>query len=729
MTLTVTDGLLSQLLEILESGDSVSKEARNAIISAYKFAETAHRGQYRISGEPYITHPLQVAIIVARLGMDAVAIEASLLHDAVEDTAVGLEDIRAEFGDEVAEIVDGVTKLDKIKFDSRQAHRAATVRKMLIAMASDWRVLIIKLADRLHNLRTISVMPIEKQKRISQETIDIYAPLAHRLGIAEIKWQLEDLSFQILHPKIYNEILYLVEKRQPEREKYVAELTAILQERLEQLGIKASVLGRPKHLWSIYEKMMIKGKSFDEIYDLVGLRIIVEKERDCWAGLGALHSLWMPLPGRFKDYINAPKFNLYQSLHTVVLGPAGKHVEVQIRTAEMDRRAERGIAAHWSYKERNLEKHDINWLQRIVDLDKDALDSLEFIESLKLDLEQDEIYVFTPKGDVITLPAKSTLVDFAYAIHTEVGHRCIGGKIDGALLPLATQLRSGQSVEIIVSKVPNAGPSKDWLSFVQSSKARSKIRQWFSKERREDAIEEGREELVKIARKESISVKNLFTSEAFNAVINSFGCADLDSLLAQIGEGHISAKSVLGRLSKELMGTTHEEQFPVSLTNLKTKKASLKNSGIFVEGLDDVMVRLSKCCKPVLGDEIIGYVTQARGVSVHRSDCANAEVLSRGQKERLIEVEWNNAANTSYVVEIDVRALDRPGLLADVSKAMAEHHVNILSCNSVTKEDRVARISFECEISDPLQIETVLRNLKKIESVYSAFRNLPGKSG
>src|SRR5579872_1693024 len=516
---------------------------RKLIVKAGRLAEEAHRGQLRQTGEPYITHPLAVATIVAELGLDARSVVAALLHDAVEDTSLTVDHVAAEFGPEVAAIVDGVTKLDRLQFDSKEAQQAATVRKMLVAMASDWRVLVIKLADRLHNMRTVAVMPEWKQRRTAQETLDIYAPLAHRLGIQELKWQLEDLAFATLHPKRYAEIEQMVATRAPERDDHLAEVVVAVRERLAASGVRAEVTGRPKHLWSIYEKMQVRGKEFAEIHDLVGIRVVVESEKDCWAALGSIHAIWSPVQGRFKDYINSPKFNLYQSLHTTVIGLAGKPIEVQIRTHEMHRRAEYGIAAHWGYKEQSkpgaaATTAEMAWLQRIVDWQQETIDPLEFLETLKLDLEQDEVYVFTPKGKVIALAAGATPIDFAYSIHTEVGHRCIGAKVNGRLVPLDTPLQSADTVEIVTSKVPSAGPSRDWLQIVASPRARNKIRQWFSRERREDAMENGREELIKALRREGLPAQKLATSPELSAVAKELGHPDLDALHVAIGEGH-----------------------------------------------------------------------------------------------------------------------------------------------------------------------------------------------
>ena len=694
------------------------------IAKAYETAEKAHDGQFRRSGEAFISHPVAVATVLAGLGMDDVTLAAALLHDSVEDTAVSLEEIEAGFGPIVAQIVDGVTKLERVSFDSRAAAQAATMRKMLVAMAKDPRVLLIKLGDRLHNMRTVGAMPEASQKRTAQETLDVYAPLAHRFGISDIKWQLEDLSFATLHPRRYAEIEQMVAARAPERDVYLAQVIEQVQERLLAARIEAQVTGRPKHLYSIYEKMVLKNKEFDEIYDLVGVRVIVSSVKDCWAALGAIHGTWAPIQGRFKDYINTPKFNLYLSLHTSVVSAQGKPLEVQIRTQEMHNRAERGIAAHWGYKE-NASTADVAWLQRIVDWSAESTDPAEFLESLKLDLETDEVFVFTPKGDVVALPVGATPVDFAYSIHTEVGHRCIGAKLNGRLVPLDSKLTSGDSVEIFTSKVPSAGPSRDWLDIVVTPRARNKIRQWFSRERREDAMETGREELVKALRKEGLPLQKLMGSEPLHKISEAMHYADLDGLYAAIGEGHVSGQSVAQRLARELRGGDQDVQLPTTVRQPR-RAASKQGIGLHVEGLDDVMVRLARCCTPVPGDEIIGFVTRGRGVSVHRSDCANAAALAAGEVGRLIEVEWDRDRPGSFLAALEIKALDRSRLGVDVWKVLSDHHLNILRSETHTGADRVSKMRFEFELADPAHLESVLSALKRIDSVYDAYRALPG---
>jgi guanosine-3',5'-bis(diphosphate) 3'-pyrophosphohydrolase len=693
---------------------------------AYDVAVVAHQDVVRQSGEPYISHPLAVAHILAEIGLDDTTLAAALLHDVVEDTGQTIDDIAAEFGPVVASIVDGVTKLERISFDTKAEQQAASMRKMLLAIAKDLRVLYIKLADRLHNMRTIAAMAEHKQRRTAQETLDIYAPLAHRLGIQEVKWQLEDLAFAVLHPKRYAEIEQMVATRAPEREIYLAQVREVVRERLAHHHIDGEVTGRPKHLYSIYEKMVVKGKEFNEIFDLVGIRVTVESYKDCYAALGAIHATWNPVPGRFKDYIATPKFNLYRSLHTTVVGPQGQQIEVQIRTQEMHQQAEYGVAAHWGYKEgAPVTAADAGWLQRIVDWQSETDDPAEFFSSLKFDLEQDEVFVFSPKGDVVTLPLGSTPVDFAYAIHTEVGHHCIGARINSNMARLDEPLSSGDTIEIVTSKVAK-GPSRDWLEFVASPRARNKIRQWFSRERREDAMENGREELAKSLRREGLPVQKLAASAVLVKLAESMHYADLDALHIAIGEGHVSGKSIAQRLAKELRGGEHEEQLP-STVQKPRRRLSTGTTGVYVEGLDDVMIRLSRCCTPVPGDEIIGFVTRGRGVSVHRSDCANAAALMSGQEARLIEVEWDRESRGSFIVSVEVKALDRTRLLADVTRILAEHHVNILSSSTHVGGDSVSRMRFEFELADPAHLDSIVASLKRVDSVYDAYRMLPGK--
>jgi GTP pyrophosphokinase len=695
---------------------------------AYETAREAHRDQSRSSGESYINHPLAVARIVADIGLDETSLAAALLHDAVEDTDITLADVERDFGPEVAAIVDGVTKLERLQFDSKEAQQAATMRKMLVAMARDLRVLMIKLADRLHNMRTLAAMTPEKQHRIAQETLDIYAPLAHRLGMQEMKQQLEDLSFAALYPKRYAELDHLVATRTPERDMYLAKALAEVRNRLSELGINAEVTGRGKQMWSIYEKMIQKGREFDEIFDLIAIRVIVSSVKDCYAALGCIHGQWKPVLGRFKDYIAMPKFNLYQSLHTTIIGPGGKPLEVQIRTREMHLRSEWGVAAHWAYKD-DSSSGDIDWLNRIIDWQSDINDPAQFMENLKTDLEQDEVFVFTPKGRVITLPRGATPVDFAYTVHTEVGHACIGARVNGRLVPLDSKLRSGDTCEVFTSKVETAGPSRDWLQFVASPRARNKIRQWFSRERRGDMIEAGRDELMKELRREALPVQRIFETDAFKAQLAEHNYADADVLLAAIGEHHVSARTIAQRIAREFRDGDADERLPVSVLKPSTMRRGRTAVGIHVEGLDDVLVRLSKCCTPVPGDEIMGFVTRGRGVSVHRADCANAVSLMSDQSARVIEVEWDgDAAGTVYRAGVEVVALDRSHLLRDVANALSDHHVNIVACSTHTGNDRIAKMRFEFELGAPDYLEAVLRTIKQIDAVYDAYRLVPGQT-
>jgi guanosine-3',5'-bis(diphosphate) 3'-pyrophosphohydrolase len=701
------------------------RQATDTILRAYETAAEAHNGQTRKSGEPYITHPLAVALITARYGMDEATIVAALLHDAVEDTGLTLEDVEREFGADVAHLVDGVTKIERLNFESKEAQQAASMRKMLVAMADDIRVLVIKLADRLHNMRTIAALPAAKQERTAQETLDIYAPLAHRLGMGDIKQQLEDLCFASLHPKRYAEIDHMVATRAPERELYITQVVEQVRERLAEVRIQAEVTGRPKHLWSIYEKMVNRNKEFDEIFDLVGLRVIVDSVKDCYAALGSIHSLWTPVQGRFKDYIAMPKFNLYQSLHTTVIGPQGKPVEVQIRTREMHGRAEWGVAAHFAYKEGG--SNDVTWLSRMIDWQQELSDPKEFMANLKIDLDQDEVFVFTPKGDVITLPADATPIDFAYAIHTEVGHRCVGARVGGRLVPLDSKLTSGDTVEIFTSKVEGSGPSRDWLDIVKTRSAAAKIRQWFSRERREDALEAGREDLTKALRREGLPVQKIMSGTVLEEVSTELKYTNPDTLLTAIGEHHVSAESVAGRIAKAIRRTAPERDEIVATPRRLHRRRPSGPVGVHVEGFDDMMVRMARCCTPVPGDEIMGFITRGRGVSVHRADCANAVSLSGTQAERLIDVEWDDTPTGTFVAMVEVKALDRARLLQDVTSMLSDHNVNILACQSAIGADRVSKMRFEFELADSSHLETILSRLVSIDSVYDAYRVVPGK--
>lgn len=715
-----------EVQEILEHFRRVHpKQPTETITEAYRVAAGCHQGQLRRSGEPYITHPLAVAGIVARYGMDDVTIAAALLHDAVEDTVITLDEIEEDFGVEVRDIVDGVTKLERFNFDTKEEQQAATMRKMLVAMAQDLRVLVIKLADRLHNMRTIAAMPAWKQERTAQETLDIYAPLAHRLGMQEVRTQLEDLSFASLYPKRFAEIDHMVAQRASGRDQHLADVVAQLRDRMDELNIAAEVVGREKHLWSIYEKMVVRNKDFDEILDLVGVRVVVESSKDCYAALGSIHSLWRPVPGRFKDYVAMPKFNLYQSLHTTVIGPGGRPVEVQVRTQEMHRRAEWGVAAHFAYKE-DGSTEDLAWISRLVDWQQEMTDPGEFMANLKIDLDQDEVFVFTPKGDVVTLPVGATPVDFAYAIHTEVGHRCIGARVAGRLVPLDSQLDSGDTVEIFTSKVEGAGPSRDWLSFVATRSASNRIRQWFSRERREDALESGRELLVKALRREALPVQRVVSSAVVGEVAEQLKYQSAEALFTAIGEHHLSAESVAARIAKEVRTAEGEREEVVSTPVLGRPRGRNRPAGVHVEGFDDLLVRMARCCTPVPGDEIIGFVTRGRGVSVHRTDCANATSLVAGQAERIVDVDWDQDSSGDFVALIEVKGLDRPRLLQDVISTLSDGHVSIIACHSHADPDRIATMRFEFELGERSHLEVLLNRIRAIDSVYDADRVVPG---
>jgi len=700
---------------------------------SFAVAAKAHAGQMRKSGEPYIRHPVAVATIVARLGLDDVTVAGALLHDAVEDTDVDLAEVEAAAGPDVARIVDGATKLDRVHYDTREQQQAASMRKMIVAIAQDLRVLIIKLADRLHNLRTIAGLPQFKQERTARETLDVYAPLAHRLGMQDLRQQLEDLSFAALEPRRYAEIDQMVELRAPEREIYLTQVLGEVQMRLDELGIAADITGRPKHLWSIYEKMVVKDRPFDEIFDLVGIRVIAGSVRDCYAALGSIHATWRPVQGRFKDYIAMPKFNLYQSLHTTVVGPQGKTLEVQIRTREMHDRAEYGVAAHWEYKDESP-GDDMAWLARIVDWEQETSDPSEFMSNLKTELDTDEVYVFTPKGKVLELPVGATPVDFAYSIHTDVGHACVGARVDGRLVPLDRRLESGQTVEVFTSKTEGAGPSRDWLKFVASRRAANKIRQWYLRERRADAIEHGRDDLVQALRREGLPAQRLLKDKLLDEVADQLNYNDADALYAAIGEGHQSAASVAGRFARALREPDPDSadpergRLPTTVVRPPRRRQARGDVGVHVEGLDDIMIRLSRCCSPVPPDEIIGFVTRGRGVSVHLADCLNAIGLSEGQPDRLIEVEWDAAHEGFFASTIEVVAFDRPALLRDVTQVLADHRLSVVSSVTDTGADRIARMRFEFELADVSQLDSVLSSILAVETVYDAYRVVPGRA-
>jgi GTP pyrophosphokinase len=740
MTDLETNSIRSRLPRLFSKQNSYSHELQAVIRSlranhpkadvalvekAFSIAEQAHSDQLRKSGEAYISHPVAVAQILADLGIGATTIAAALLHDTVEDTPYSIEKLRSDFGNEVSMLVDGVTKLDKIKFgDSAQAE---TVRKMVVAMSKDIRVLVIKLADRLHNARTWKYVSEQSAKRKAQETLEIYAPLAHRLGISTLKLELEDLSFEILYPKVYEEIVNLVTQRTPMREEYLDEVIGAIESDLKTERIKGKVAGRPKQYYSIYQKMVVRGREFDEIYDLVGIRVLVGSVRDCYAVLGAIHARWNPVPGRFKDYIAMPKFNLYQSLHTTVIGPSGRAVEIQIRTSEMDQRAQYGVAAHWMYKEQAgksqaTTQDDLLWLKHLSDWQAETQDPGEFLDALRFEIGAKEVYVFTPKGKVVGLPTGATAVDFAYAVHTEVGHRTIGAKVNGRITPLDSVLNSGDVVEVLTSKSVDASPSKDWLNFVASPRARAKIKHHFSQERREDAIESGKDLLTKSMRKLGLPLQQLMSADSLGKIVGELGVQDLSALFASIGEGQLSAQSVIDRLIvPAVQEDENDAEFELPVAPKSFRKVASGDSGVLVKGDGDVMVKLARCCTPVPGDAIMGFVTRGSGVSVHRNDCKNADSLKL-ETERILEVTWAPSSKRLFLVQIQVEALDRSGLLSDVTRVLSEHHVNILSASVSTRTDRIALSRFVFEMGDPAALEHLLAAVKRIEAVYDVYR-------
>jgi GTP pyrophosphokinase len=689
------------------------------VVRAYLVAQRSHAGQFRKSGVPFITHPIAVAQIIAEYGLDGDTIAAALLHDTVEDTDLSLKDVEAAFGRDVALITDGVTKLDRITFQTREEAQAATIRKMVVAMAKDVRVLIIKLADRLHNLRTIDSLPSEKQQEKARETLEIYAPLAHRLGVQEIKHEMENRCFQILYPGRYEEIEELIQSRAPQREAVIEKVIGDLGASLANAGISAEISGRPKHHYSIYKKMVDLGNTFEEIHDLIGVRVIVDDLRDCYGALGLIHGMWPPVHGRFKDYVAMPKFNLYQSLHTTVIGPDGKPIEVQVRTTEMHDRAERGIAAHWRYKEGDGTGADMPWMADLRFLQDEYDDPTEFLANLKLDLYQHEVFVLTPAGDVMTLPRGATPVDFAYAVHTEVGHRCTGARVNGRLVPLATHLESGDIVEIITARSAEAGPTRDWLAFVSTSKARTRIKQWFTKARRETSLAEGREKTLALLRREHIDLPADERDAALKEIAKALDYKSLDGLYVGIGEGAVSPSTVLARLQRLVGPADLDELDEPPLYHRPAQRPA--GEGVIVEGLDDVWVRVARCCGPIPGDDIVGFVTVGRGVSVHRADCGNVSVLGN-RAERMIEVVWAPERVESFTVWFQVEALDRPRLLRDVTSVISDAGGNIVASTTQTDADRVAVLRYEVELSDPSQVDRLAAEMRSVKGVYDAFR-------
>lgn len=680
---------------------------------SYDLAEAAHKGQVRKTGQPYITHPLAVAKMLADYGLDGSTLAAAFLHDTVEDTDVTLDIVAAEFGDEIASLIDGVTKLDRVRYTNREQAQAATIRKMVVAMAQDVRVLIIKLFDRLHNIRTVHALRDEKQQRVARETLDVYAPLAHRLGVQEIKHEFEDRCFAILYPGPHAEIETKLAQRAPEREAFIEKMVGEVAGVLSDSDIAAIVTGRPKHNYSIYRKMLEQNRPFEEIHDLIGIRIVVDSTKDCYGALGLVHSHWVPVVGRFKDYIAMPKINLYQSLHTTVIGPDGKPLEIQIRTEEMHRRAESGIAAHWRYKEGEV----VAMPRMDVDVLMAEEDPEEFLANLKLDLHRDEVFVLTPGGDVKALPDGATPVDFAYSVHTEVGHHCVGARVNGRLVPLSTRLQSGDIVEVLTSKSREAGPSRDWLKFASTSRAKSKIKQWFLKERRDQATIEGRDQVLGMFSKHAPDLNANQRDEMLNEIGTQLGQSDADALIVAVGEGNVSIESVQARLFRLIEPAP---EVPDGLFSPRRRPIG-EGAHVVVEGQDDMLVKLARCCSPVPGDPIIGYVTVGRGVSVHRTDCTNVASLQE-RRERAVEVSWPMEQGGAFVVWIQIEALDRTRLLKDVTTMVTETGGNITASSTVVGDDRVAIIRYEVELSDPSQLPRLLNDLRGVDGVFTAFR-------
>ncbi len=746
--LHVTETPEERFAELQEvTGAYLSEEDEELLARAFSFADMAHKGQCRKSGEPFIVHPVEVALILADLRMDVETLCAALIHDTVEDSDVTLAEVEETFNERIAHLVDGVTKISRIEVESLSDEQAQTIRKMFVAMSKDIRVIVIKLADRLHNMRTLAALREDRRIFKSRETLEIYAPIAHRLGINSIKWELEDLAFFYLEPNKYKQISRMVTESRAEREEYLEQIIGILHGEMEKVGIQAQIMGRPKHLYSIYQKMTKKGKGFSEIYDLIAVRVIVKSVKDCYSALGAVHTLWHPMPGRFKDYIAMPKFNMYQSLHTTVIGPAGRPLEVQIRTEEMHRQSEYGVAAHWRYKEKGGKGGDaldqqLSWLRQMVDWQDETQDSREFLKDLKVDLAPTEVFVFTPKGEVMSLRAGSTPVDFAYAIHTEVGNHCVGAKVNGAIVPLTYELQLGDRVEILTQK--SASPSRDWLNLVKTPSARSKIRSYFSKISRSDDLQFGRDKLTREMRKHGLGISSAQSMRAIKTVSEHLGYNDPDDMLVNIGTNKESAQHVANRLLKILVdrGTEADELpglgaseistgvLPPMLTSVKRPKKheAHTSNGVVVKGIDDVLVRLSRCCNPVPGDDILGFVTRGRGVSVHRADCPNAQDLMN-HPERIIEVSWDGAPSkgTSFKVEVFIEALDRMNLLRDVTVILSEMGANVLSCTTSSHRDGMVEMRFLFQVSDISHIDLVLKKLRSVDGVFDARRMVAGK--
>ncbi|HPL54475.1 MAG TPA: bifunctional (p)ppGpp synthetase/guanosine-3',5'-bis(diphosphate) 3'-pyrophosphohydrolase [Bacillota bacterium] len=719
--------MLQELMNIIKKYNP--SDDMDIVERAYNYAFKAHYGQKRVSGEDYIVHPLEVAKILAELNMDNITIAAGILHDVIEDTKCTYEDCKSLFGEEIAMLVDGVTKLGRLEYKTKEEQQAESLRKMFIAMAKDIRVVLIKLADRLHNMRTLRYMPTEKQKDKARETMEIYAPIAHRLGISKVKWEMEDLALRYLEPKGYYELVEKVAKKRKEREDEINHVMEILKEKLKEVGIDAHIEGRPKSFYSIYRKMYYQNKSFEQIFDLTAVRIIVDTVKDCYGVLGIVHTLWKPIPGRFKDYVAMPKPNMYQSLHTTLLGSGGQPFEVQIRTWEMHRTSEIGIAAHWKYKEGKTSQTEfdekLKWLRQMLEWQNEIKDTREFMETLKIDLFTDEVYVFTPKGDVVDLPVESTPIDFAYKIHSQIGNRCIGAKINGRIVPLDYKLQNGDIVEIITSAVAN-GPSRDWLKIVKSSQAKNKIRQWFKKERREENIQKGKELLEKEVRRHGYASAQLLRSEWMEAIYKKFSLHSVDDVYSSLGYGGLTPNQVITKLKEEFRKTQkleerEDESIEHQIDKAQEKRKRYSTTGVKVKGVENILIRFSKCCNPVPGDEIVGYITKGRGVSVHQKDCPNVADLMN-EEERFVVVEWNSQTKESYNADVEIRATDRKGLLAEITAIIDESKINITSFHSRTTKDKMAVINFILEIHDVEQLNKLIRKFRKIDGVMDVFR-------
>ena len=706
----------------------------SVVVKAYNFAEMAHsNAQTRFSGERYFIHPYNVALILADLHVDVQTIAAGLLHDVVEDTGITYNEIKREFGEEIANMVDGVTKLSKVKYRNKEERQAESLRKMIIAMSKDIRVVIIKLADRLHNIRTLQYMPDEKQYQKAMETIEIYAPIANRLGIASIKWELEDLSLKYIDHEGYEDLQKKVQEKSEKRKDYISHIIDVIQEKLKESGMEADIKGRPKSLYSIYKKMYHKNRSFEQIYDLIAVRIIVENIKDCYGALGIVHTLWKPVPGRFKDYIAMPKPNMYQSLHTTVIGPEGEPFEIQIRTLEMHRTAEYGIAAHWKYKEGIDEnakyEEKLNWLRQMLEWQQDTNDPQEFMEALKIDLYTDEVFVFTPKGEVVNLPTGSTPIDFAYRVHSAVGNRCVGAKVNGRMVPIDTKLKTGDQVEILTSQ-SSAGPSRDWLKIAASSQAKSKIRKFFKEKDKDFNVEKGKELIEREIKKQGYQVSDLLKDDWIKTVADKYNMFTISNLFAAVGNGGITENQIVNRLRLIYLEKNKDKAELEKIENLEKNSAS-KNagrvekhaSGVIIKGVDNVKVRFSKCCNPVPGDAIVGYITRGRGVSVHRADCTNIHDLSDSDDQRLIDVEWDYKEKATFISELQIKALDRPKLLQDLTALYAEAKLNAISLNLRINKDRVAIVDIGFEINETKQIEDLIKRIKKLDGVLEVYRN------